>query len=125
MKSDELIELRQWLAENVMGWEFHQPATMYYHSSPYYRQFVGDIYCSKGDENTWHPDTDLNQAFKLVDKMIEKGFDMFDVHYAPHLGKWVAACEKQHSKILCEKKADTPALAICLAIRKALTEDYN
>jgi hypothetical protein len=67
-------ELEQWAAEKVMGWveiipQIHAPMV-------YYGSVSDDLpMCScTVVKDQWHPLTDLNQTFQVVDRMRERGY---------------------------------------------------
>ena len=72
----QIDELRRWSAEK-MGWDIGV--------KDYPRPGCGYIY-NRGEDvmrqSDWHPDTDLNQCFMLVEKMREEGWDFQMNNYA-------------------------------------------
>ena len=67
MNDQELKELREWAA-GMMGWHKHQD--IWWISNDYQTHLSVAM-----DDETWRPDTDLNQCFMVVKKMRELGFD--------------------------------------------------
>jgi len=64
------IDLNRWSAEKVMGWTIG-----YVYGLPCYQDFY-----IKFDINDWHPLTNYNQLFMVVEKMRELGWH-FSLHY--------------------------------------------
>lgn len=65
-------ELDQWAAEEVMGWEVYQ-------CMEGYGEMSADCY-SNGEDFAitvinWHPSTDANQCFMVVERMREEGWN--------------------------------------------------
>ena len=107
-----MVELNEWLAINVMGWEYHvNPSGCDYYT------LMG---VTMGNVVTWKPNEDISQAFMVVEKMREKGFQLMLSDNEPDEG-WLAVFD--HSPWQEWKAtADTPAMAICLAVQKAVKE---
>lgn len=125
------MDLDRWTAENVMI-----PGNVTRHGSWYDVHRVVDghlIRCRKyeiyhvwagGCINGWHPTRDITQAFDVVEKMREKGwsFELGDNH---HEGKWYAIFEIPMTDNQHYGFADTPALAICEAAKKAVEGNHE
>ncbi|MFA4834834.1 MAG: hypothetical protein WC749_02015 [Dehalococcoidia bacterium] len=79
-------ELEEWVAEKVMGWIWSQEHEMWVLDSerdadgrltfacPDELNWVNDDPDELGHQGPWHPDTDLNQAFMVVERMRELGW---------------------------------------------------
>ncbi len=107
-------DLDRMMAERVMGWhEVKHGYCSYATGLPY------DHPCWQDEDNEptvfvsdWHPSSDIAQAFMCAEKAFDgKGFDL---RMQPE-GVWTVILEKDYWVT-----ADTPAEAICLAIKKAL-----
>ena len=117
MTPEEIQELRDWSARK-MGWYLDPKTTL----EPNYRNVANMFAIYVKD---WHPDTDLNQCFLLVEKMREEGFylrldDNTDNHY-------IADFYDDNGLFYRDSKgsgfSDNPALAIIMAAKA--TEETN
>ena len=121
-------ELDNWFAENVMGWSEYQAKGGLYPGLYWvtYLSDCGEVTIKKDD---WQPTIDIKQAFECVEKMIAE-HDYWPTlvykttrHYTKEEGvKWVARfrCVRGGIRKDLIDSNDTPALAICLAIKKAV-----
>ncbi len=111
MTPEEIQELRWWSAEDLMGWVRH----------PYFSgwfEYVNDKEALfAGYKGDWHPDTDFNQCFMVVEKMRELGYKL---KLSQIDDAWWAEFWKDGTKVVEDFDLDNPALAILLAARKAL-----
>lgn len=111
-------ELSAWLAKHVMGWT--KGRFCYYIGKPHPDKKPKAII------DDWHPPESILDAFQVVEKMIEKGFaiQLFcemgqDMHL---VDDWVASFFKVFKQGY-EGIAETAALAICLAAKKAIESE--
>jgi len=119
MTNEEMSELDQWLAENVMGWRFRKRIPHVFGAPPAY---VIDIGTEEQDfvmyVEDWTPTRNIAQAFEVVEKMEKNGF-CFELSDSP-FQTWDAIFEFQlNKKEFAIGAIETPALAICLAAKKA------
>lgn len=104
MDEKEMQELDVWLAENVMEWENRK---IYWNWAERDFWFDGDE--RKISVAKWHPTTSIAQAFEVNQKLDQ-------LLYLMETSKnvWLAYLLDASSEY-----AETPALAICLAAKKA------
>lgn len=108
MKPQEKQELSAWLAENVMGW--HQVRRFYYYPGilSYENMAIMAV-------DHWSPTDNIAQAFEVVEKMRpEYSYMIWDTDSYHH-----AMITSRYGKSNSIEHAETPALAICLAAKKA------
>ena len=98
-QNKEMQELDDWLAENVMG----KP-------TGYYSLQMSNVDSDRWKD--WHPTTNIAQAFEVVEKMNDC------LHLKEHgeEGKW---CAMFCASMMEYEHGEIPALAICLAAKKA------
>jgi hypothetical protein len=84
MTPEELRDLREWAA-GVMGWKLNTPdfEDEWDHSS--YTNPQNPRWYLPKDE--WHPDIDKNQAFQVVERMRELGYEG-NLQWVDELGYW-------------------------------------
>ena len=104
-------ELDIWLAKNLMGWVDH--------CNMYWKDPV-DGFKRMRKQTTWQPTIDIKQAFECVEKFCTES--SFTLHFDPQasynydeIHRWISCTPEDEN---CAT-ATTPALAICLAIKKA------
>jgi hypothetical protein len=106
-------ELRRWVHENVMGKKWEECP----HTKPL-------VFCACPEYPYY--DTNEKDAFKVVAKMRERGFEDFTLNqFSDHGGKWQAIFTRAGIPLYGDEDfvspdCDTPALAICLAARSAI-----
>ena len=130
MTQNEIQELRDWSARK-MGWNVHGDHYCVPDSrccDPHIPDSICYVMATKETTSfgsAWHPDTDLNQCFLLVEKMREEGFylrldDNTDNHY-------IADFYDDNGLFYRDSKgsgfSDNPALAIIMAAKA--TEETN
>ncbi len=142
--SSEIEYIRKWAAEKVMGWScmdepknFEEFGTIWHHNfqekNPGFIHADGTFvsekdwndaqyYLKDGErvilKRKWHPDTDLNQTFMVVNRMRELEIWLRELSFNPYTQKWLCRFIGKDTHEF--KYADTPALAILLAARKAV-----
>ena len=99
------------IAINVMGW--HEKRVADHPSNPVWyvdEQGTGKIY-----KSYWHPETSIEQAFRAVEKMRERGwrFYLSGIHPGRE-DDWMA--QLANDKYNLHGLGATPELAICNAI---------
>ena len=116
MNDQEMRDLDKWLAENVMGWKIHY--SDWSHGMVYYEDSKFD---HKGLMDEWQPTQDIKQAFECVEKFCTES--SFTLHFDPQASynydethRWISCTPEDEN---CAT-ATTPALAMCLAIKKAM-----
>ena len=119
MTNDEMNELDEFLATQVMGWEFRRRIRHVFGAPS---AWVIDIGTGEQDfvmyVEDWQPTRKIAQAFEVVEKMraqklfvcLQGGDD------ATPIGWWCCVADEEGS---CAVDAETPALAISLAAKKA------
>ena len=117
MNEQEMRDLDKWLAENVMGWKI--PSKGKYWLNPIDTDYNYMQHGSKFGV-VWQPTQDIKQAFQCVEKFCTES--SFTLHFDPQasynydeIHRWISCTPEDEN---CAT-ATTPALAICLAIKKA------
>jgi hypothetical protein len=130
-------DLDRWIAEKVMGWTWSDEHEMWVVDSE--RDADGRLtYCvpdelpgyeievSPGDapdwrQAIWHPRSNIAQAFMVVERMAEFGFELVLV-FSMGIFKYHAEFRRAFTTLSGSANANHPAQAICLAAKKALEE---
>ena len=112
MTPEDLQELRDWSALK-MGW-FYCGNKDGFTTFSTKEEFEGEIY-DKIFSLIWTPDTDLNQAFQVVERMREKGWFIM-LHNDTGNAGYRAEFDK-HGMKKGYGRTDNPCLAILLAAR--------
>lgn len=114
MSDEELRELDRFMAVEVMGWDYHPDRSTSYN---------GGVNC-----DYWYPSENLNHAMEGVEKWLESFRDeystvpLFEISIVDESLMW--RCLIGYAHII--KVVDpSPALAICLALKEAKTNDYQ
>jgi len=95
MIDEQREALTRFLAETVMGYKVDG-------------YDIAGAHCCNG--LLWSPTRDLNHAFELLGK---------EYYIKMEYGDSTACCTVPHGSAYSHEFADTPALAICLAVAKA------
>lgn len=118
MTNEEMNELDRWLAENPMGWEFaFTKETWTDKSRAAYWSKKSEKYELVYYADGWHPTRNIAQAFQVVEKMLNTtyGFTLDCPIGSMCFAQFYSDIEYENWIELGE----TPALAICLAAKKA------
>lgn len=113
MTEQEIIELRRWSAENLMGWytKGNKPTCYYYDNND---RRVGTI-------RNWCPDWKWSgQIWSVLRRMAELGFHhtIYDSYNSK--GKYEIVRFYKGSNMCSIEEANNPCLAILIAARTAL-----
>jgi len=120
MTPQEMKKLDKFLIEKCMKWKWLDEFKMWFPSADQLGRTVqiDDGYSKK----TWHPTTSIEQAMMCVEKFIDSDHEVFI--NCQIKGIW--NCEINKGKNQYYSPANnTPELAICLAIEKALEVNHG
>lgn len=115
-------ELDALVAEKVMGWHIVtdfdlRPPEKHWNNAKGYVCLVAGNKLNDGREmKGFSPSTDIADAWKVVEKMRERGLDV----YLRFVSTWTAEFDSVSGDVNGFADADTAPLAICLAALKAV-----
>ncbi|WP_199425796.1 BC1872 family protein [Thermaerobacillus caldiproteolyticus] len=110
-----LREIDRLVAEHVMGWE---PVYDDGDLISFVTEF-GILFFSDDDEREWSPTIDIADAWQVVEKLIDEGYDINVYNHNKEFNVEINI-EEDDKHLWFYGEADSAPLAICLAALKAV-----